>query len=1145
MPDDPAFVDDPQYAELFAVREQALMSGASSSDDRSTTLPEVERQLNRDLACAQLLRQALRPAAPQEPAGPPRSSLGRFRILGELGRGGFGIVFLAHDPLLNREVAVKVPRPEVLLTPELRQRFQREARAVSPLDHPNLVPVYEVGDAGPLCYIVSAYSPGLSLAEWLSGRSEPVPVRDAAELVATLAEAVGYAHARGVVHRDLKPQNVLLALQAASGGRRPPVGDPTGDSRPPLANYTPKITDFGLAKNLLDEQPDGQTRSGAIVGTPAYMAPEQAAGKNREIGPPADVWALGAILYELLTGRPPFRGEAAVDTLVLVRTADPVPPHRLRPKVPRDLETVCLKCLQKEPHRRYPRATGLAEDLRRFLSGAPVLARPAGPAQRLIRWCRRNPALGVAAGVAAAALLGVVALAVSFAVHQSRAASRLLEEQEQTRAALEKAEKHSSLAERRSALLALDRGLTLCEQGNVGRGMLWLAQSLETSARLPAPEAGDLQRLTRAHLAAWRCRLRPLRALLAHPSKGVSGGAFSPDGRTIVTTGWDTTARLWEASTGKPIDLLRTIEAAGSPVAFSPDGKRILATGAEGGTARIWDVATASPTGPTLRQDGQIWGVAFSPDGRTVLTGSLDETARLWEVATGKPIGPLLQHHGGVVAVAFSPDGKAVLTGSWDKTARLWEAATGKPIGPPLRHKDRVWAVAFSPDGKLALTGSEDRAVSFWDAATGKPAGPPLQHPAPVITVAFGPDGKAVLTGCNDRMARLWSVTTRKPIGVPLPHPDGVGRVAFSPDGRAVLTVGGGEARLWEVVPDPPPAPPLEHPDWVRALSFRPDGRVLVTGCQDGLARFWDLATGKQTGPPLPHKGRVLNVAFSPDGKTVLTGGYDGAARVWDPATGKPLGLPMTHEGQINGLAWSPDGRTIVTVCGHCTMRFWEAATGKPLPLAPLKLSDSFQAVAWSPDGRALVTAAGSAARLWDPATATPISNPVDVRGGLRAVAFSPDGRTLLTGSTQNARLWDVTTRRPVGPPLPHQRTVSAVGFSPDGKIVVTGSYDRTARLWEAATGKPIGPPLVHESEVADVAFSPDGRTVVTGSYDRTARLWPVPPPVAGEAEQVRVWVEVLTGLELDEDGVIRTLDAPTWEQRRRRLERLGGPPMP
>jgi Tol biopolymer transport system component/serine/threonine protein kinase len=413
--------EEAQWAAWLAACDEALAAGKDpQGPDIAGLPPEVRARLEQELARlrrARQLFQAPPPATPSDTAARddapsrdttaepallpalPQTNLGRFEVRRELGRGGFGVVFLAFDPLLGREVALKVPRAYVLASPEWRERFQREARAASVLDHPNLVPVYEAGAAGPVCYIASAYCPGPTLAAWLKGRTGPVPFRTAALLLTTLADAVEHAHRRGVLHCDLKPGNVLLS---------PAPGAPDG------LGFVPRVTDFGLAKLLGDEAQSGLTQSGAVVGTAEYMAPEQAGGRRKDLGPAADIYALGVILYELLTGRPPFRGETDLDTLLRVQAEEPVPPARRRPQLPRDLQTICLKCLHKEPQRRYAGAGALAEDLRRYLAGEPIAARPARAWERAWRWCRRRPA-------AAALLLSsaVAALALSYIAYLS------------------------------------------------------------------------------------------------------------------------------------------------------------------------------------------------------------------------------------------------------------------------------------------------------------------------------------------------------------------------------------------------------------------------------------------------------------------------------------------------------------------------------------------------------------------------------------------------------------------------------------------------------------------------------------------------------------------------------------------------------
>jgi tetratricopeptide (TPR) repeat protein len=385
--------------DLLAAFDEALKAGDANNTPPDALSSDDRAELERAQACLRLLEDVF-----------PRSSvtlrngkdvattvsaipdfLGRFEICRELGRGGFGIVYLAYDPQLNREVALKVPHAHALADPEMRARFQREAQAAAGLDHANLVSVFETGEANQVTYIALAYCPGVSLADWLRQRAEAVPQRDAAALIATLAAAVHYAHERGIVHRDLKPANVLLQNAGEQAGRMP------------LSSFVPKVADFGLAKDLDDQA--AQTHTGTIAGTPCYMAPEQAGARGLAIGPATDVYALGAILYELLTGRAPFQGESILDTLHQVRFVEPIPPGRLRSGLSRDLETICLKCIEKEPAKRYASAAALADDLQRFLANKPIVARPVGPAGRLARWCRRNPAV---AGLAAALLIAFV-----------------------------------------------------------------------------------------------------------------------------------------------------------------------------------------------------------------------------------------------------------------------------------------------------------------------------------------------------------------------------------------------------------------------------------------------------------------------------------------------------------------------------------------------------------------------------------------------------------------------------------------------------------------------------------------------------------------------------------------------------------------
>jgi eukaryotic-like serine/threonine-protein kinase len=1157
MPDDATASTVPHdrfesaLAELLQAEERGepldLVQVLRTCPDLGTPLREFFRDRDGfDRLAPQLGSMATRSVTMPPPGLLPGSRFGGYEIVGELGRGGMGIVYHARQLAPQREVALKVIRTDRLgdLPPgEARQwveRFQREAQVVASLEqHPNLVTLYEVGEHDGRPFFTMQLVRGGSLA---AGSRQPqlggAPQREAAKLVAAVARAVHHAHRHGVLHRDLKPGNILL----------------DGEGRP-------LVSDFGLARRL---DHSGSLVTGTIEGTAEYMPPEQAAGAKGALTTAADVYSLGAILYERFTGRPPFRGKNDVETLLEVMRSPPVPPRRLNPRLSRDLETICLKCLEKEPRLRYDSAAALADDLENFVAGRPIAARPISAVERLWRFCRRYPV------PAAAALIVFVTLvtAVPVTLYSRDNALRLADEKDrlarseetekknaqrfagQRDAAAHEAETQRDANATQLALAALDQGHRSCRRGDLALGLLQFARAQQVA---PA-DAQELRGAGRANLAAWRGQFRALLAMLPHDDEVLAVG-FSPDGKVLLTGSRDEKARLWDAATGFPIgapfvhlgrnpNLPAVSEKVGGrggqvvAVALSPDGKT-LATGTADpyhkGRAQVWEAGLLAVLRP---MDDPLWNdkhdLAGFPAGGF---GTRDFPAQIWEVGSGKLVRRPLDRQT-VWAVAFSPDGKLLLTAEGritgqspsdmprvpvpgggrqfgheqaEGSAELWQWADGKMIGS-MRHDNAVLTVAFSPDGKRIATGSIDRTARLWEAGTGKPLCNPIKHGGPVTATAFSPDGRLLLTASfagPEGVIRLWELATggelgqfRRP-GLP------VLAATFSPDGCAILAGCGdpaahkGEAVFWDVATGQMIGDPIPHPEPVQAVAYSPDGLRVLTACTDRVARLWE-ANIRPAAQPLARYEDAL--AFSADGRQVLRNGGDRQPRICAAADGAPTGPRLGPEKQTRDVYLSGDGRFAFSLwlgpdqhplAGPLHMgRLWDTATGQALG-SELKLANEIAAVAISPDGRRVLTShvhphvPGSYAQLWDVASGKAIGKPLCHNGAIRALAFSPDGRTAIVASDDHtARLCDGATGEPIGEVLTHNGPVRAVAFSSDGGTVVTGSDDYTARLWEAATGKPVGEALPMRGEIRAVAFSPNGRFVVTGSDGGTARLW-------------------------------------------------------
>ena len=1033
----------------------------------------------------------------------PTLVFGRFEVVREVGRGGFGIVYLARDPVLGRDVALKVPLPERLASPEVRRRFMREARASAILDHPNIVPVFEAEELGPCVYIASAYCDGSSLSAWLKGRRGPVAPHAAASLIAALARGLQHAHEQGILHRDLKPSNILLQAPGAPGA---------AGIAADLSGMVPRLTDFGLAK--LAGEDDDETRSGVPFGSPPYLAPEQAAGRQRDVGPATDVYAMGATLYEVLTGRAPFRGETPAETIRQVIEQDPVPPRASRPDLPRDLETICLKCLGKDIARRYPSAAALAEDLERFLAGRPILARPTSTRERILKWARRRPAhaaLAVLMVTVAAGAAGTMAWSNAWLrAHNERLRLEIRranlhagESDRQRRLAMERkalADRHLRAAQLRLARQASDIGQFERAQ-----------EILLDDASGPGPEHRDF-----AWRYLWRFSRRDV-ALLGRHDAPVRRVEMSPDGRTLASSDAAGGIILWDTASGRPGPILSGHSGAVEWLAFSPDGQLLASAGRRDPVRTgekdlaLWDVADgrlrARPRGTVA---GEIRVLTFLDRGRRLAVVSRDacgvRTVHAWDLAPAPAGAPPLSYRlEGFGFVAASPDGPAFAVREPDGRLTLRDASDGRIARVVSDREPDIRPLALARDGAILAASSAPGRILVWDLR--RADAPPRVFTDDEVRpqyLLFTPDGSTLLSVAEGRQVAARDLATGRRRAILSLDPARLGTFDFaiSPDGRRLALHGYGHpggtipTAVWRLATGVkedvfPGRRTFQY------LAFAPDGERLFLGGDHDVS-VWRMRPPVEFDAYTAHRAEVWAVAVSPDGRSVATGGDDDALRVWDPATGRERIPPIRHPATVSALAYRPDGRVLATASleDRDGLRLWDAGTGRLIARLPGH-SDRVRSVAFAPDGRLLASAGSDRIiRLWDAATGAAVAVLDGHRSVVRQVAFAPDGGLLASaGNDRTVRIWDVRSGgcRAV---LPCRYQVTSVAFSPDGRTLASADESGFITLWDPAVGSPRRVINTDDEEVRALAFSPRGHTLASAGVSRTVRLW---DPVTGQ----------------------------------------------
>ncbi len=1054
------------------------------------------------------------------PTEKPGDKIGHYKLLQQIGEGGCGVVYMAEqEEPVRRRVALKVIKLG-MDTKEVIARFEAERQALALMDHPNIAKVLDAGATRTgRPYFVMELVRGIKITDYCD--ENKISTEERLKLFIQVCQAIQHAHQKGIIHRDIKPSNILVTVN---------------DGVP-----VPKVIDFGIAKATQGRLTDKTlfTAFEQFIGTPAYMSPEQAVMTSLDIDTRSDIYSLGVLLYELLTGKTPFDSnelfQAGFDAMRhIIREKEPPKPstrlstmldaertvtathrHTDPPKlihlVRGDLDWIVMKSLEKDRARRYETANGFAADIQRHLTNEPVVARPPSTGYRTLKFVRRNKVVAVmSTAVTLALLVGLVAALAGFAQarrerdHAQAARNEAVEQK--LRADQGAAENH-----RRLVLQYLANGNRSVDAGNVFGALPWFGRALEVDQADPVQ--AEMHRLRIDTIIQQSPKLVAFCAL----GKVVKSAEFSCDSSRFTTASGDGTARVWNANTGEPITP--PLKHAGVVSArFSPDG-RWVATASSDGTAQVWNAATGEPRTPPLRHKKGLRSVTFSPDGRWVLTASEDYTAQVWDAATGQPSGPPLQDtailsnaefspdgsriftvtsRGGIHlwilspeglatssfnfggdAPAFSPDGKRLATIVTKNLLTVFDVMTGKQVFT-AKGGGGLRRAVFSPDGKRIVTLGENSQV--WDADTGAPITAVLQASVVALDGGFSPDGRTVMTAGADYAVRFWDPLTGLKVATPLTHSDRVRTASFSPDGRRVLTgCDNGTVRVWDLAGTELASLPVRHSDLVHRIAFHPDSRRVLTVDVAGGAVFWDLETGRKIESVLTNLAGVSSAEFSADGQRVAVAYIRGEAQVFDLISGAPTTPPLVHQGPVNYATFSPDGSRLATASQDGSARIWDLRSGSLI--SRMEHSQPVSYVTFTPDGKSVVTV---------------ILNSREglVRGS--TMTHSPaNGST--PGTNATVQRWDAATGKSLGVPINIEQPVSWVSFSPDRRFFVTSSSDTSSFgdgrspwtfVWEIEHGSKVTPALSHSDALVDSSFSSDGKSVLTSAGGGSVRIW-------------------------------------------------------